>query len=46
VDDLEEVMANIATTFPGLMNLDRMDAMTVEELMRWHDKAVKRNETS
>ncbi len=37
-------MADIAITFPGFINLDRMDSMFAEEIMRWHDKAIKRSE--
>ncbi|MEC7120352.1 MAG: GpE family phage tail protein [Pseudomonadota bacterium] len=38
-------MANIASIFPGFMSLDRMAMMSVEELMRWHDKALQRHES-
>lgn len=39
-------MADIAIIFPGFITLDRMDSMFAEELMRWHDKAIKRSESS
>ena len=35
-------MANILAILPGL-SLAELSAMTVGELMRWHEMAVKRN---
>lgn len=39
-DDVEEAMADIAAVFGWTP--DTMDAMSVEELARWRDKARRR----
>lgn len=39
-------MADVAITFPGFISLDRMERMSAEELIHWHDLAVKRSENA